>query len=228
MEKIARLDVDTLQKGLYRELKFGITSGRFSPGETLTIRSIALAAGTSIMPVREALQRLVAEGAVEARANRTFGIPMLTLASVEELYRIRKVLEGMAAVQACDSCTPALLARLREDAQAVTVAAASGEFEALLAANHRFHFRLYEAAASHHLIGIIESLWMKSGPLLRALSETAAIVAPPRAALADHHADIVCALQQGDRTRLRQAIEDDLNIPIAWYRERYRLVAAEG
>lgn len=214
-----------MQMVLYRELKSGITSGRFAPGETLTIRSIAAAAGTSVMPVREALQRLVAEGSVEARANRTFAIPRLSLPSVEELYRVRKLLEGMAAAQACERRTPELVRRLRRECQSVKAATEAGRFEAMLQANHRFHFALYEAAESHHLIGIIETLWAKSGPLLRALSETAAAPPPSDDAQADHHDDMLQAFVEGDVPALQRALEADLDIPLAWYRRQQARVA---
>lgn len=220
-DKIARVDVGTLQKVVYRELKNGITCGRFAPGETLTIRSVATAAGTSVMPVREALQRLVAEGAVEARANRTFGIPIPSRLSVEELYRVRKVLEGMAVAEACDRSNPALVASLLQEIKAMKAHAKAEDYEAYLEANHRFHFKLYTAADSHHLLAIIESLWLKSGPLLRAFGTPGML--PDRKALLsqDPHLEIVEAIKDKDRLRAIRGIESDLDLPAAWFREHY-------
>lgn len=220
-DKISKVDVGTLQKVVYRELKSGITGGRFTPGETITIRSVASAAGTSVMPVREALQRLVAEGAVEARPNRTFSIPIQTRASIDELYRVRKVLEGMAAAEACDRCTPELIAELTAQVATMEAASKAGHFDELLEGNYRFHFALYGAAQSHHLISIIESLWMKSGPLLRAIGEGDTRPKRSSAASQDFHIEMIEALKRRDRLAVVRALEADLDIAASWYRDHF-------
>ena len=58
---------DNLQEQLYQNLRAALLAGTFKPGERLKIRDLAAAWGTSPMPVRAALQRLVAEGALEQR-----------------------------------------------------------------------------------------------------------------------------------------------------------------
>ena len=59
--RLARITHATLYEKVYEELRNALMSGRFLPGEPLTIRGVAEALGTSIMPVREALRRLAAE-----------------------------------------------------------------------------------------------------------------------------------------------------------------------
>ena len=220
-DKIARVDVETLQNVLYRELKGGITCGRFAPGEALTIRSIAAAAGTSVMPVREALQKLVAEGAVESRANRTFAIPIPSRSSVDELYRVRKVLEGIAVGEACDRSSPALVSSLLQETKAMKAAAKAEDYEAYLEANHRFHFALYSAADTHHLIAIIESLWLKSGPLLRAFGKPEMDQDRKRLLSQEPHLEIIEGIRLKDRLRAMRGIELDLELPASWFRKHY-------
>jgi hypothetical protein len=58
---------ETLNDRVYRELKKSIMSGAFKPGSELKLRSVAEALGTSLMPVRDAMRRLVAERALEMR-----------------------------------------------------------------------------------------------------------------------------------------------------------------
>ena len=55
---------DNLQEQLYQRIREGLLAGRFQPGQALKIRDLAAEWGTSPMPVRAALQRLVAEGAL--------------------------------------------------------------------------------------------------------------------------------------------------------------------
>ena len=51
---------DNLQEQLYQNIRSCLLAGRFQPGERLKIRDLAAQWGTSPMPVRAALQRLVA------------------------------------------------------------------------------------------------------------------------------------------------------------------------
>ena len=60
---------DNLQDQLYQRIREGLLAGRFQPGERLKIRDLAAEWGTSPMPVRAALQRLVAEGALEGEPD---------------------------------------------------------------------------------------------------------------------------------------------------------------
>src|SRR5262245_21693254 len=71
-EALAPLERQTLNDQVYRDLRNLIMSGRLAPGQTITIRTLAGAIGVSPMPVRGALHRLLTEGALELRANRSF------------------------------------------------------------------------------------------------------------------------------------------------------------
>lgn len=69
---------ENLQERLYQRLREDLLAGRFQPGERLKIRDLANQWGTSPMPVRAALQRLVAEGALEGEAQRSLRVPLMT------------------------------------------------------------------------------------------------------------------------------------------------------
>ena len=78
-DRVRPIDVTTVQERVYQELRNALYQGRFMPGEVLTIRALAAALGTSPMPVREAIQRLVTENALTQLPNRTFQVAALTL-----------------------------------------------------------------------------------------------------------------------------------------------------
>ena len=82
---------------VYDSIREAITEGRLKPGDTLSTRQFAEALGVSQMPIREAFHRLVAEGALENRPNRTIGLPIFSLAEFDEIAEIRMLLEGRAA-----------------------------------------------------------------------------------------------------------------------------------
>src|SRR5262249_30190259 len=93
---MAKLEHQRLNDRAYSALKKGLISGQFKPGQVLTIRQLACSYGISATPVREALQRLIAERSLELRSNRSIGVPILTSETFIELRRVRCLLEGMA------------------------------------------------------------------------------------------------------------------------------------
>src|SRR4051794_33146888 len=109
---MAKLEHQTLNDRAYAALKKGLMSGQFRPGEVLTIRQLAGRYGISVTPVREALQRLVAERSLEMLRNRSIAVPILTLDKFVELRRVRCLLEGLATELAVPNVTSADMARL--------------------------------------------------------------------------------------------------------------------
>ncbi len=88
---------ENLQERLYQRLREDLLAGRFQPGERLKIRDLANQWGTSPMPVRAALQRLVAEGALEGEAQRSLRVPLMTRERFLQILQVRLSLEGLAA-----------------------------------------------------------------------------------------------------------------------------------
>src|SRR5262249_12932841 len=82
-------------------------AGRFQPGERLNIRALAAMLGTSARPIREALSRLAADGAVEMVPNQSVRVPLFDRERFEELKLIRMAVEGLAAEQAATRITVA-------------------------------------------------------------------------------------------------------------------------
>ena len=97
---LPKLTRSTLNDEVYDSLKDALIQGKIAPGATMTIRSLADSFGTSMMPVREALRRLVAEHILVLLPNRSVSLPVLTTDKFEEITRIRLSLEGLAAEEA--------------------------------------------------------------------------------------------------------------------------------
>ena len=90
----------TLGLRVYNQLRDFLMVGGVQPGEKITLRELTSAFGTSLMPVREAVQRLAAEGALEVLPNRAIRVPLMTRGRVEEILKVRLMLEGMAVEEA--------------------------------------------------------------------------------------------------------------------------------
>jgi DNA-binding GntR family transcriptional regulator len=201
---IGPIERETLNDRVYRELKNSIMSGAFKPGAELTLRSVAEALGTSFMPVRDAMRRLVTERGLEIRPSRTIAIPSLSTEEFLELRRVRVLLEGEAAALAAEKITERQLANVRTILKKLEGLSKDrrGQFWAL---NLKLHFAIYEAGASPLMLSIIESLWLQLGPILSRVSLTRALNDS-----ADPHQILVRALEQHDAAAARAALVADL------------------
>ena len=77
----------TQQDDTYATLRQWVTVGRFLPGERLKIRDVAAALGVGVMPVRAALQRLAAEGALTNTPNAGVTVPRLSRAEFDDVLQ---------------------------------------------------------------------------------------------------------------------------------------------
>jgi DNA-binding GntR family transcriptional regulator len=96
-----RTSRNALQLKAYRILSHELMIGRYKPGQALSLRPLAARLGTSTMPIREAVSRLIAERALVLLPNRNIIVPRMTRARFIELCRVRQLLEGNVAEIAC-------------------------------------------------------------------------------------------------------------------------------
>jgi Transcriptional regulators len=155
-----------LQNQVFERLRRGLMVGAFMPGQVMSLRKLANGFGTSPMPIREALTRLVVVNALEETPNGSVCVPRLTPERLEELFGVRELLEGAAAELACRKCTPALIDELTAINDELLEAIEKRNVLGCLSANQRFHFTLYGASESEVLLPLIESLWLQFGPTM--------------------------------------------------------------
>jgi DNA-binding GntR family transcriptional regulator len=159
----------TLPGEIYSRMKAMILDGGLIPGELVTIQGLASAFGVSAMPVREALQRLTAEGALRVISGRSVGIPELESHRLIDLTRVRVEIESLAASWATPRMSEADSTRLQTLVEAMTKAVEAGDTRAYVRANHDFHFTIYAASGSATLLGVIEALWLQVSPYFHLL-----------------------------------------------------------
>jgi DNA-binding GntR family transcriptional regulator len=198
---------DNLQDQLYQRIRESLLAGRFQPGERLKIRDLAAEWGTSPMPVRAALQRLVAEGALEGEPQRSVRVPPMTRERYQNIFQVRLGLEGLAVELATPRLTPANLAELRDCVVRMDQAIEQRQVQAYLDANSQFHLHLCSACGNPVLLRSIESLWLQVGPFFNQLFTGADL----SLRLNDFHEDAFAAIEAGDAKAARQAMEQDLS-----------------
>ncbi len=216
-----RIKSATLQERVHRELARSIMTGHYAPGEALTVRALAAKLGTSVMPVREALQRLHSDGAVVVSPNRSIRIPIMTKRAFQELIELRLLLEGTAAAAAAQAITEPEIALAEASIEANMTAARERNLERLLQSNHDFHFAIYRAARSAHLLPIIEGLWLKMGPLFSTLNRMWGRIKSDFPQVHHDHLQVIAAMRARDSERARAAIEADLRAAEAWFQGQH-------
>ena len=202
-------ELDAADEGLntavYAELRTRLVTGRMAPGHELSTRGIAAELGVSQTPVRDALSRLAADGAVSIRSKRRVRVPPMTSERFEDLLRCRLILEPEAAVLALPHLTDVHVMRLKQLDAALDAAIASGNTDAYMQSNHDFHFTLYRAAGRRTMTQLIETLWLQFGPFMRVVHGRVS-----GAHLNDSHQAAIRAIEARDGDALRNAIATDI------------------
>lgn len=216
---------ENLSSRAYSQIRNALLDGQFEPGERLTISRLADEMGVSITPVREAIFRLVSEGALDMKAATAVHVPIMTSKQLHEIQLIRHNLEGMAAARAAERITPAEISEL-EEIQDRFVAAAAHDPKLASLHNRAFHFRLMAAGDLPTTYNIIESLWVGMGSMFQIFH----IRAEPRGLQKDshRHEDVLDGLRRRDAEATRTALQADIawgRLMIDWLEERERQAA---
>jgi DNA-binding GntR family transcriptional regulator len=190
---------------VYRALRTRIMHGELEPGRALTLRGIAQDFDVSMTPVREALRRLVAEGALSLSASGRAATPQLSAERIEELAALRALIETELATRALPRAHQALIERLSQIDSRVAEAVVKGDAVAYIQRNLEFHRTLYLRAQAPAMLAMAETVWLQLGPTMRALYGRLNRTEPPKG-----HRLILAALRSGDEPGLRLAVRNDV------------------
>lgn len=192
---------------IYTRIAQDLVRGRLRSGQKVTIRGLAETLGTGTTPVRDAVMRLLQDGALEQHTAREVRVPMPEQAQYREIARIRTELEGLAAATAAERAAPGQLAALRRLIERNETAIAKADWPAAAECNQRFHFALAQVAGMPMLLGILGRLWLRMGPLL------AGYYAASGREMTLHHHEILSALARGDAAAARAGMAQDIEDP---------------
>ena len=190
---------------VYREIRQSIMVGTFVPGQKVSLRNLAEQVGTSLTPVRGAVNRLIAEGAFQMMPNRWVAIPSMSEKKFDEIVHWRLRLEAKALKMANKHISSSDIDRLEEINQNMIISAKAGDRRDLLSNNYDFHFTIYEASGSHVLLPMIESLWLQCGPFTYY-----SLLSPTDLWDAAFHRQIISALKKGDSKAGIAALKNDI------------------
>lgn len=201
----------TLAESVYLDIKQLLRYGRIPAGEKVTLRGLAKVLGTSPMPVREAVVRLVNEGALEMLPNRSLRVYKPRLSEFLEIVKIRCCLEGYAAHEAAANLTHTKIEQIEFYADEYDRLAKDKDSDPIeiIEANRLLHFTLYEAAEMPRLIAMIENIWTQIGSMF-ALSMNREERDVNNWESLQHHKLLIKALWEKDANAARNAIVSDI------------------
>lgn len=189
---------------VYRALRTQVMHGELRPGEALTLRGIGKQFNVSMTPAREAVRRLVAEGALFLSSSGRVSTPELSNDRIEELASLRAMLEPELASRALPRAHFALIDRLENINHGVSQMVARHDAIGYIRMNLEFHRTLYLRAQAPAILAMTETVWLQLGPTMRELYGRLNRKEPPY-----HHKLILAALKAGDEPGLRLAVRTD-------------------
>ena len=205
------MDRSNLYEGVYATIARALTEGALKPDDKLRIRALSDQLGVSVTPVRDAILRLVEAHALEWRGPKDIRVPRMTARQLDEVRLIRLRLEGLAARLAAENIDRAGLGTLADMVAENELARSSGDVAAAVRLNRQFHFSLCHAAGLPVLRGMVQSLWLRMGPLIASVYEIGG------EAMISHHYDILRAIERRDGNAADAAIQADINAAVEFF-----------
>jgi len=202
-------------------IRDAILNGMLPAGSRLDQNQLASDLNVSLVPVREALKKLEGEGFIQIIPRRGAFVTESSLEDMEDLYFARSLLEGQAAYHAADRLTPKDLEKLDELIGEMDVALEKQDYTRFNQANHDFHFIIYRAAGSKHLVNMINNLW----DLAQRYRYRYVFLKDQSQVIQAEHRAILDACHAHDAQALRKAIIIHMNQTLAGVR---RHILSEG
>jgi DNA-binding GntR family transcriptional regulator len=199
----------TLWDHAYSELKKALRVGRFRPGQRLLLRDIAIELNISPTPVRDAINRLVAERVLERGIGGQKGgatVPMIKRQEFAQFIVMRSLLESRLAFDAAAYCGDRDIQELQSSLKQMKRLALEHRSDLYLEEHRKFHFSIYSLSTMGVLYDTVENLWLRCGPMLN-------MIFPEylhQVKKTDFHAQALAALKRKDAEGVAQAVKEDI------------------
>ncbi|MFJ4334877.1 MULTISPECIES: GntR family transcriptional regulator [unclassified Streptomyces] len=187
-------------------LRSALASGELRPGGVYSAPVLGERFGVSATPVREAMQQLALEGAVEVVPNRGFRVVERGDRELAELAEVRALIEAPVWIRLSRTVPAERWAELRPLAEATVRAASSGCPATYAEADRAFHRAVLALAGNEQLVRIAGDVhrraqWPPAGsPSVRGRADLVAD--------AHEHTALLDALIAGDADAVRTLIDD--------------------
>ncbi|OFE18697.1 hypothetical protein BA895_00370 [Humibacillus sp. DSM 29435] len=158
---------EPVAEAVYRHVRDAIVDGAYPADAQLVQEQVADQLGVSRTPVREALNRLAAEGLVTWVPRSGYTVNALTDADITDVFEVRQSLEVLALRHACGQLNRTQAAKVRvliAEMDEADPTDAAAQFEL----NRLFHQAMVEPCRNRYLLGLLDQLW--SNPVSRRIT----------------------------------------------------------
>jgi DNA-binding GntR family transcriptional regulator len=174
-----------------------IVLGQIEPGQVVSVVTVAAELGVSVTPVREAVMDLAHLGLVEIIRNRGFRVPALTEHDLDEIFRLRTMLEVPAMSEVAQVLDGKDVQEFRRLAEQITEAAREGDLTSFLDRDRQFHLGLLEVLGNRRLVAMVSQLRDQARMQgLQKLADQGELTESGR-----EHIEIIDAIEAGDPER---------------------------
>ncbi|MFG2627443.1 GntR family transcriptional regulator [Streptomyces sp. NPDC048473] len=143
-------------------LRAALVDGQLVPGQVYSAPALGARFGVSATPVREAMQQLAIEGAVEVVPNRGFRVSQRGPRELAELAEVRALIEVPVMLRLARTVAPARWCALRPLADATVAAAAVGDRASYAESDRAFHGAVLALCGNEQLVMVADDLHRRS------------------------------------------------------------------
>ena len=208
LEEPEPLELITAVDFAYKGIRSSILSGEFEPGMQLKLQNLGNRYSISLIPVREALRLLEAEGLVESVRNKGARVAPISMADALDVYRLRLILETAALKMAFDHVDDELLDTLQQYQRAMRETFATNHNN-YLSLHHKLHFGIYNRSGSRWTLKMLVLLWSHSERWRRLSLAKVDLNAPT-----EDHSGIIAALRARNLPAATRALEHHIQVSV--------------
>ncbi|MDY7078954.1 MAG: GntR family transcriptional regulator [Chloroflexota bacterium] len=193
---------NTSKNLIYKEIRRSIIVGHREPGERLDLDTLSKSYGTSVTPVRDALQMLGQEGLVTIKPRSGYFVTYVTLKQLHDMLELRRILEVASVERAVTRITDEQLKQL-EQVHAGYTGEDDESYDRYMDENRRFHCLIAQASGNQELAKMVGRLHDR---LVRFM-----VMCRVGETLESRHAIVIEALRTQDAEAACQAMLDEVN-----------------
>jgi DNA-binding GntR family transcriptional regulator len=194
----------TLEEQAYEHIRTALVQGRLAPGQRIVAAAVARAAGTSRIPVLQALRRLESEGFVRINPHRDVVVSGLSPEEFRERFLMMAALEALCVREAAGKIAPVTLRALRDVHGEIVAARRAGDTTRAVSADGRFHRMLWEMSGLRQVVQVLQNVWDR-GEYYRVIMHARRGGFAPESI--GEHEEILKALEAGDASRAARSVE---------------------
>ncbi|MBF0389760.1 MAG: GntR family transcriptional regulator [Desulfamplus sp.] len=192
----------TAKSDIYTTLRNAILNGKLNPGERLAVDLLKREFGTSVTPLRDALQMLNQEGLITIKPRSGYFVTRITLKELRDMLELREILELASIERAAKNITPEIIEILR-----ATHAGYTGEddlsYTRYTDENRNFHYLVAKASENMELAITLRHLLDRLARFM--------VIRHAGRDMANIHESLIQRLEAQDAQGAREVLINELN-----------------